>query len=419
MYKIFLFVALFVNCSLAAHRDESSRLLSDVFDRIHSYYVNEVTQEQLLESAIDGMLTDLDPHSGYLNADALNEMYNYARGEFGGIGIEVTMEHGLIRVIAPIDDTPAFHAGIKAGDYISHIEGQPVNGMNFFDSVGKMRGEAGTELNISVLRVGEAEPLAFKVIRDIIKVRSVRHRMETDGIAYIRLSAFNEKTTDELRDAVLALRSGSEVKGILLDLRNNPGGLLDQAVEVVRLFLKQGEIVTTKGRTKNSIKRYDANGQDITSGTPMAVLINGGSASASEIVAGALQDNHRAIILGTRSFGKGSVQTVMPLSDNKGAIRLTTALYYTASGRSIQAEGIIPDIELCNVVVDQIECNQSYGEASLPNHIELQPVPELADKNSQDAQDTRDNPQISRDYQLSMAARILQGIILYGDKVLQ
>jgi carboxyl-terminal processing protease len=240
--------------------------------------------------------------------------------------------------------------------------------------------------------------------------------MESNGIAYIRLSAFNEKTADELCDAVLKLQSEGEVRGVMLDLRNNPGGLLDQAVEVARLFLKQGEIVTTKGRTKNSIKRYDANGQDITNGAPMAVLINGGSASASEIVAGALQDNHRAVILGTKSFGKGSVQMIMPLSDDKGAIRLTTALYYIASGRSIQAEGIIPDIELYNVTVDKTEYNQSYGEVSLPNHIKSQLTTELTDNSTEDIQD---NARITQDYQLLMAVRILHGIILYGDKIFQ
>ncbi len=331
-------------------RAETFRLLNlfgDVFERVRAEYVEPVQDRELIENAINGMLTGLDPHSAYLNPRNFRDMQVQTRGEFGGLGIEVTQENGFIKVISPIDETPAARAGIRPGDLITHLNGTTTQGLTLQEAVEQMRGERGTTLRLTVRREGEARPLEIAITRDVIRPQVARFRLEGGDVGYIRLSAFNEQTEPALRRAIAALRqqAGSNLRGIVLDLRNNPGGLLDQAVQVSDSFLDQGEIVSTRARRPEDAQRWNARGGDLAQGLQVVVLINSGSASASEIVAGALQDHRRAIILGTRSFGKGSVQTVMPLGSN-GAIRLTTARYYTPSGRSIQNQGISPDIEV-------------------------------------------------------------------------
>jgi carboxyl-terminal processing protease len=328
-------------------RAETYRLLSlfgDVFERIRAEYVEPVNDRDVIEAAINGMLTSLDPHSGYLNPRNFRDMQVQTRGEFGGLGIEVTQEGGYIKVIAPIDDTPAARAGVRAGDLITHIDGQSTQGLTLNEAVERMRGPPRTEIRLTIRREGSPRPIEMAITRDVIRIQSVRARLEGD-VAYIRITSFNEQTDAGLRRAMQQIRqqAGGNLRGVLLDLRNNPGGLLDQAVAVADDFLDQGEIVSTRARRPEDAQRYNAKPGDIAQGLPLVVLINGGSASASEIVAGALQDHRRAVVIGTRSFGKGSVQTVMPLPGN-GAIRLTTARYYTPSGRSIQATGIEPDV---------------------------------------------------------------------------
>src|SRR5919199_6265913 len=319
-------------------------LFGEVFERVRAEYVDEVSDDTLVESAINGMLTSLDPHSNYLNTKNFNDMKVQTRGEFGGLGIEVSMENGLVKVVSPIDDTPAANAGLKPGDLITHLDSTPVQGLTLPEAVEKMRGPVNSDITLTVRREGR-EPFDVKLTRAIIKIRSVRSHLEGKDIGYIRITSFNEQTDVNLNNAMKKLKqdAGKKLAGIVLDLRNNPGGLLDQAVAVSDAFLERGEIVSTRGRRSDDAQRYNARPGDIASGLPIAVLINGGSASASEIVAGALQDHHRAIILGTKSFGKGSVQTIIPLAGH-GAMRLTTARYYTPSGRSIQAKGIEPDI---------------------------------------------------------------------------
>jgi carboxyl-terminal processing protease len=331
-------------------RAETYRLLNlfgDVFERIRAEYVEPVNDRDVIENAINGMLQGLDPHSSYMNPRTYRDMQVQTRGEFGGLGIEVTQEGGYIKVISPIDETPAARAGVRPGDLITHLNGQSVQGLTLQEAVEQMRGERGTQIRITIRREGADRPIELSITRDVIRPQVVRFRMEGTDIGYIRLTSFNEQTEAGLRRAVTALRNqaGPNLRGIVLDLRNNPGGLLDQAVQVTDDFLDQGEIVSTRARRAEDAQRWNARPGDILNGLPMVVLINGGSASASEIVAGALQDHRRAIVLGTKSFGKGSVQTVMPIPAN-GAIRLTTARYYTPSGRSIQATGIEPDIEV-------------------------------------------------------------------------
>ncbi|MCU0888460.1 MAG: S41 family peptidase [Rubritepida sp.] len=332
-------------------RAETYRLLQlfgDVFSRVRAEYVEPVQDRDLVENAINGMLTGLDPHSAYLNPRNFRDMQVQTRGEFGGLGIEVTQEGGFIRVISPIDETPAARAGIRAGDFITHLNGTSTQGLTLQEAVDQMRGERGTSIRLTIRREGEARPLEISITRDVIRPQVVRFRLEGNDVGYIRISSFNEQTEVNLRRAVSTLRSqaGNNLRGLILDLRNNPGGLLDQAVQVSDDFLDQGEIVSTRARRPDDAQRWNARSGDIAQGLPIVVLINGGSASASEIVAGALQDHRRAVVIGTRSFGKGSVQTVMPLGGNNGAIRLTTARYYTPSGRSIQSTGIEPDIEV-------------------------------------------------------------------------
>ena len=331
------------------NRAETYRLLTlfgDVFERVRAEYVEPVNDRDLIENAINGMLTGLDPHSSYMNAKSFRDMQVQTRGEFGGLGLEVTSENGIIRVVSPIDDTPAARAGVKAGDLITMLDGQTVQGLTLNEAVDKMRGPAGSKIQLTIKRDGVNTPIELAMQREVIRIQVVRSRLEGD-IGYIRLTSFNEQTDPGLRKAFqdLKQKAGGNLRGIVLDLRNNPGGLLDQAVSVSDDFLDQGEVVSTRSRHPEESQRWNAKNGDITSGLPVVVLINGGSASASEIVAGALQDHRRAVVVGTRSFGKGSVQTVMPLQGN-GAMRLTTARYYTPSGRSIQGLGIMPDVEV-------------------------------------------------------------------------
>src|SRR5580704_1298173 len=332
-------------------------LFGDVFEKVRTDYVDEVTDDTLVEGAINGMLTALDPHSNYLNAKNFSDMKVQTRGEFGGLGIEVSMENGLIKVVSPIDDTPAARAGLKPGDFITHLNGEPVQGLTLPEAVEKMRGPENSEVTLRIRRAGR-DPFDVKLVRAKIKIQSVRSHLE-GNIAYVRITSFTEQTDVGLAAAIKNLRqqAGNKLVGVILDLRNNPGGLLDQAVAVSDAFLEKGEIVSTRGRRPDDAQRYNAHPGDITGGLPLVVLINGGSASASEIVAGALQDHHRAILVGTRTFGKGSVQTIIPLPGH-GAMRLTTARYYTPSGRSIQAKGIDPDI-----VVDAAKIDHPANDA--------------------------------------------------------
>jgi carboxyl-terminal processing protease len=333
---------------------EQLNLFGEVYEQIRRNYVEETKDKDLIEAAIDGMLTSLDPHSSYLNPESLQEMQVQTKGEFGGLGIEVTMEEGVVKVVTPIDGTPAAEAGIQPGDLIINLDGEPVLGLSLNDAVEKMRGEVGTSIRLTVIRAG-GDPFDVVLKRAVIEVKSVRWELEKDAIGYIRISSFSEKTDSGLRDAITALQKATDNKlaGLVLDLRNNPGGLLDQAISVSDDFLERGEVVSTRGRDPDAAERWNAQAGDLISGKPIMVLINGGSASASEIVAGALQDHRRAVLLGTRSFGKGSVQTIVPIP-NHGAIRLTTARYFTPSGRSIQGKGIDPDIVVEQAKIEKL-----------------------------------------------------------------
>ena len=363
---------------------EMLNLFGEVFERVKEDYVEPVSDQDLIENALNGMLSSLDPHSGYLNEKAFSEMQVQTKGEFGGLGIEVTMDNGLVKVVSPIDDTPAFKAGIKAGDYISHINGEAVMGMTLSDAVEKMRGPVGSKVTLTVLREGASEPMDKILARDVIKIKAVKAKLINDDIIYVRLASFSENLGATMKSEIFRLQkqAGKNLKGYVIDLRNNPGGLLDQAVEVSDAFLDSGEIVSTRGRTADGAKRYNATKGDVTNGKPIVVLINGGTASASEIVSGALQDHHRAVIMGTKSFGKGSVQTVIPLT-GYGAMRLTTSRYYTPSGRSIQAEGITPDIEVKQATKIEYEQVDKFmrNEASLGHHLEN---PDDKDKDKDD-----------------------------------
>jgi carboxyl-terminal processing protease len=341
-------------------------LFADVFERIRSNYVKDVDDEELIEAAINGMLTSLDPHSTYLNSKRYESMQVQTTGEFGGLGIEVTMDKGVILVVSPMDDTPASRAGVQAGDYITRIDDEQISGLTLNEAVDKMRGKVGTDIDITIIRKGEPAAIEMTLTRAIIEVKSVSYHIE-DEIGYVRISSFTDKTTSGLRDALDEIKEelGDNLQGIVLDLRNNPGGLLNQAVDVSDTFLDRGEIVSTRTRNDRNIQRYNARSGDSIESKSLVVLINGGSASASEIVAGALQDHERAVVVGTQSFGKGSVQTVIPLSTD-GAMSLTTAYYFTPSGNSIQGEGIIPDVVVEQLRLNEIEAVQDQRtEASL------------------------------------------------------
>ncbi len=398
-------------------------LFGDVFEKVRADYVEEVSDKELIEAAINGMLTSLDPHSSYLNAESFDEMRTQTRGEFGGLGIEVTMEEGLVRVVSPIDGTPASRAGIQPGDFITHLDGEPVMGLTLSEAVDKMRGPVNSKITLTIRRANE-ETFDVNLTRDIIKIQSVRSRLEGD-IGYIRITSFNEQTDTGLEEAVRRLKkeAGGKLSGVVLDLRNNPGGLLDQAVAVADAFLEKGEIVSTRGRKADEAQRFNAKEGDLIDGLPMVVLVNAGSASASEIVAGALQDHARAIILGTETFGKGSVQTIIPVPGH-GAIRLTTARYYTPSGRSIQALGISPDIVVEQARIEPIETGPVRHEADLrgalmnPNAVPARPGPEEgaaadpAGKGGDGATAARGERQAEQDYQLARALDLLRGLAL-------
>ncbi len=382
-------------------------LFGDVFEKIRSDYVERPDEQKLVESAINGMLTSLDPHSSYMDSKSYRDMQVQTRGEFGGLGIEVTQEEGLVKVVTPIDDTPASRAGIMAGDLISAIDDEAVQGLTLNQAVDKMRGPVNTSVKLTVLRGAQKEPRDVKLTRAVIQIKSVRSRQEGEDIGYIRITQFSEQTFDGVKQALQKFQQdmpGDKLKGYVLDLRNNPGGLLDQSVSVSNAFLEKGEIVSTRGRNADETQRYNARPGDISKGKPVIVLINGGSASASEIVAGALQDHKRATILGTRSFGKGSVQTIIPLGQNNGALRLTTARYYTPSGRSIQAKGIDPDIQILQDVPDELKGkDETKGEASLKGHL----------KNGEDEKGGSQAyvpPDQSKDKQLNAALDILRGV---------
>jgi carboxyl-terminal processing protease len=340
-------------------------LFGDVFERVRAEYVEKVSDEDLVESAINGMLTSLDPHSSYMNRKSFQDMQVQTRGEFGGLGIEVTMENGVLKVVSPIDDTPAFRAGLQPGDIITHLNGEQVMGLSLNDAVERMRGPVGSDIKITLRRGTGAEPREVTLTRAVIRIQSVRYRTEGE-VGYVRITTFNEQSTSGLERAVVRIKEqlGDKLQGFVIDLRNNPGGLLDQAVSISDAFLNQGEITSTRGRSNEDGQRFNAKQGDITSGMPVVVLINGGSASASEIVAGALQDHRRAIILGQQSFGKGSVQTIIPLPGH-GAVRLTTARYYTPSGKSIQQLGITPDITVQPARLQELEQAAGRRESDL------------------------------------------------------
>ena len=348
-------------------------LFGEVFERVRADYVEKPDDAKLVEGAISGMITSLDPHSRYMNDAAWREMQETTQGEFGGLGIEVTMEDGLVKVVAPIDGTPAARAGIMSGDLVSQIDDEAVQGLTLEQAVNKMKGPANTKTRLTIIRKGADAPINVTITREIIHVRPVSYHIDGGNIGYIRISSFNEQASDELKKAIGDIMKqvpSQNLAGYVLDLRNNPGGLLDQAVSVSSAFLPRGEVVSTRGRRPEETQRYAAHGGDLTKGKPLVVLVNGGSASASEIVAGALHDHKRATLIGTRSFGKGSVQTIIPLGPGNGALALTTARYFTPSGRSIQAQGILPDIEVLQDVPDELKGRPEIkGEASMRGHL--------------------------------------------------
>ena len=391
-------------------------LFGQIFDKVRSEYVEEVTDQELIEKAIDGMLTGLDPHSGYMNEEVWEEMQMDTQGKFGGLGIEITMEEGFVKVISPIEDSPAFEAGILAGDFIIQIDDTPVFGLTLNEAVELMRGEKGEPITITISREG-AEPFEVNIIRDIIKIQSVKHEVY-DNVGYLRITSFTEQTEDGLIKSINKIQNeDKKIKGFVLDLRSNPGGLLTQAVKVTDIFLKRGEIVSTRGRDTKDIRRYRAKNKDLTNGKPIVVLINGGSASASEIVAGALQDHRRAIIVGTQSFGKGSVQTIIPFQRSKdgnvSGIRLTTARYYTPSGESIQGKGINPDI-----IVEQGEFEsyefERYSESDLKDSLDKEDD-ENTNNNAEDADLSEKEDRLAKDYQLKRALDLLKGLSIFEE----
>jgi carboxyl-terminal processing protease len=357
----------------AADTYSQLNLFGEVFERVRSDYVEKPDDSNLIEGAINGMVSSLDPHSRYMNDKAWREMQETTSGEFGGLGIEVTMEDGLVKVVAPIDDTPAAKAGILSGDLISQIDDENVQGLSLEQAVNKMKGAVNTKTHLKILRKGKDQPIDVTLTREIIKVRPVRYHTEGGDIGYIRITSFNEQTTEGLHKAIADISKEipqDKLAGYVVDLRNNPGGLLDQAVSVSSTFLPRGEVVSTRGRNPEETQRFSARGGDLIKGKPLVVLINGGSASASEIVSGALHDHKRATLIGTRSFGKGSVQTIIPLGAGNGALALTTARYYTPSGHSIQALGIKPDIEVLQDVPAELKGRADIqGEASMRGHL--------------------------------------------------
>ncbi|MDH5601408.1 MAG: S41 family peptidase [Gammaproteobacteria bacterium] len=398
---------------------EDIRSLSEVFGKIKQNYVEEVEDKELLENAIRGLLSGLDPHSAYLDKKAFTDLREGTSGEFGGLGIVVGLEDGFVKVISPIDDTPAARAGVKSGDLVIRLDDKNVKGMSLEDAVKIMRGKPNTDITLTIVRKGEAKPLKFKITRDIIKVQSVRSRTLEKGFGYIRVSAFQERTGADLRKALSKLKKDNNkrnLKGLVLDLRNNPGGLLTQAIEVSDAFLENGVVVSIKGRDTANNMTHSAKGMDLLNNAPIVVLINGGSASASEIVAGALQDHKRAIIMGSQSFGKASVQTVVPLG-NGSALKLTTARYYTPNGTSIQAKGIVPDIELDDLKVSKREDNgfKQTKEKDLSRHLD-NGQEESSNGKEKDSNDIDTKLELANeDYALYEALNLLKGIHLVNE----
>ena len=417
-----IIIALSVTGSTASKNKETYEyldLFGQIFDRVRSQYVDNVTDEELIEKAIDGMLTGLDPHSGYMNEEVWEEMQMDTQGKFGGLGIEITMEEGFVKVISPIEDTPAYKAGVLAGDFIIQIDDAPVFGLTLSEAVELMRGEKGDPITITISREG-VEPFEVNIIRDIIKIQSVKYEI-FDNVGYLRITSFTEQTESGLIKYIKKIKEELDNKqiGFVLDLRSNPGGLLKQSVKVSDIFLEQGEIVSTRGRNKEDILRYRAKKGDRINGQPLIVLINGGSASASEIVAGALQDHKRAIIVGTKSFGKGSVQTIIPFKksgNNKSTtgIRLTTARYYTPSGESIQGKGIMPDIIIEQGTFESKEFKR-YSEADLKDSLDNEDNENKNDENSDADEETEEENRLDTDYQLARAVDPIQGIGIYQE----
>lgn len=387
---------------------ELLNLFGEVMERAKTSYVEEVDDKKLIESAINGMLVSLDPHSSYLDAQSYKYMNEQTKGKFGGLGIEVTMENGVVKIVSPIDDTPAAKAGLKPGDYITNIDGEQVIGMSLNDAVDKMRGKVGSKVKLTIRRVGE-KPFEVTLKREEVKIQSVKNDIKSGDVAYIRITSFSGDTDKMVEKAIKQAKKElkGNIKGVVLDVRNNPGGLLDQAVNISDLFLDKGEIVSTRSRNEEDTVRYTAKEGDITDGLPIVVMINDGSASASEILAGALQDHKRAIILGEKSFGKGSVQTVVPLG-KYGAMRLTTARYYTPSGRSIQATGIIPDVEVHPAKVEEYINNYGLSEAEYRNALKNEATGE--DKKTEN--NTKDEDW-RKDYQLSRAVDLVKALGIY------
>lgn len=400
---------------------EDLKTFSEVYSRIKQDYVEPVKDDKLLEDAIRGMLTGLDPHSAYLDKEQYDELKVGTTGQFGGLGIEVGMENGFVKVIAPIDDTPAQKAGVKAGDLIIRLDDKPVKGLSLNDAVKIMRGEPGSPIVLTIVREGAEQPLKLKLVRDIIKVKSVKSRVLEEGYGYVRLSSFQAKTGESMIEAIDELKKNGKLKGLVLDLRNNPGGVLNAAVSVSDAFLDDGLVVYTDGRVEDAKMKFNATSGDMLEGAPIVVLINAGSASASEIVAGALQDHKRAVIMGEKTFGKGSVQTILPTSSG-GAVKLTTARYYTPSGRSIQAEGIAPDVPISRIKLEAA-AQSEFGplkEADLTNHLEN---PKAGPKNekapAKELPDIKEPPKTKeeieealalQDYPLNEALNLLKGI---------
>lgn len=425
LITLVLIIGATASCATAKEKKEAAEeqistyellnIFGEVMERTKAQYVEEETDKKLIESALNGMLTSLDPHSSYLNEEDYKYMNEQTSGKFGGLGIEITMENGVVKVVSPIDDTPAAKAGIQAGDYITDIDGETVIGLTLNEVVTKLRGKPGTKVKITVRRSGE-KPFDVNLTRDIIKIQSVKSEIKNDDILYVRISAFNEDVDKDVKNAMQDAQKKlkNKLAGMVLDVRNNPGGLLDQAVKVSDLFLERGEIVSTRSRNEEDTIKYSATPGDIAKGLPIVVMINEGSASASEITAGALQDHHRAVILGQKSFGKGSVQTVIPLR-NKGAMRLTTARYYTPSGRSIQAKGIEPDIEVKQAKLEEIK---SYGlnlsEADLKGALKNEQATENPNQKKKKDKKDEDKDAKANDYQLIRALDLVKALYLYA-----
>ena len=418
LFTIVFFAAnlFFCDCSYAKKEIQENKtdtyellnLFGEVMERAKLTYVEEVDDKKLIESAINGMLMSLDPHSSYLDEKSFKYMNEQTQGKFGGLGIEVTMEQGVVKVVSPIDDTPASRKGLKPGDYITNIDGENVVGMTLNDAVDRMRGKPGTKVKLTIRRVNE-KPFDVTLKREEIKIQSVKSEIKDNDVLYVRISSFSEDVDKSIEKAIKKIKKEKPLKGIVLDVRNNPGGLLDQAVAVSDLFLNQGEIVSTRSKRPEDTIKYSAKDGDILDGLPIVVMINDGSASASEIVAGALQDHKRAVLLGEKSFGKGSVQTVMPLGNNV-AMRITTARYYTPSGRSIQAKGIEPDIEVHPAKIEEIKNEYNFSEAEYRNALKNEKEERTEDKKSE----KNKNTDWRKDYQLARAVDLVKALSIFS-----